>query len=75
MRLTSTAQTVFAYALRKGADFAELFFEDRDDVSIDYTGRVDEVSRMRSYGAGLYLLRRNSKSRMLVFNYMPCVVM
>jgi len=60
MRLTSTAQTVFAYALRKGADFAELFFEDRDDVSIDYTGRVDEVSRMRSYGAGLYLLRRNS---------------
>ena len=35
MQLNSTAASVFAYALHNGADFAELFLEDRDDVSID----------------------------------------
>jgi predicted Zn-dependent protease len=60
MQLNSTAASVFAYALHNGADFAELFLEDRDDVSIDYTDRVNEVSRMRSFGAGLYLLKGNS---------------
>ena len=60
MQLNSTAASVFAYARHNGADFAELFLEDRDDVSIDYTDRVNEVSRMRSFGAGLYLLKGNS---------------
>ncbi len=60
MLSTATANAVFAYALRGGADFAELFLEDRDDVSIDCADRVNEVSRMRSYGAGLYLLKGNS---------------
>ena len=54
---TVAANAIFSHALQGGADFAELFLEDRDDVSIDYTGRVNEVSRMRSYGAGLYLLK------------------
>ena len=48
MLSTATANAVFAYALRGGADFAELFLEDRDDVSIDCADRVNEVSRMRS---------------------------
>lgn len=57
MLSAAAASAVFAYALRGGADFAELFLEDRDDVSIDYADRVNEVSRMRSFGAGLYLLK------------------
>ena len=50
------ALDLFSYALRGGADFAELFLEDRSDVSIDYDGKVSDVARMRCYGAGLYLL-------------------
>ena len=48
---------VFDHALRGGADFAELFLEDREDVSIDYNGGVSDAAHMRCYGAGLYLLR------------------
>ena len=51
------AREVFDHALRGGADFAELFLEDREDVSIDYNGGVSDAAHMRCYGAGLYLLR------------------
>ena len=53
------AWEIFEYALRGGADFAELFLEDREDLSIDYSDRVDGISCIRAYGAGLYLLRGN----------------
>lgn len=51
------AGKLFSHALAGGADFAELFLEDREDTSIDYDGAVRNVARMRSYGAGLYLMR------------------
>ena len=43
------ARKVFDYALRGGADFAELFLEDREDVSIDYDGGVSDAAHMRCY--------------------------
>lgn len=52
-----SARRVLQYALDLGADFAELFVEDRDDVSIQYAGAVDGVSCMHVFGAGLYMLR------------------
>lgn len=43
--------------LTHGADFAELFFEDKDETRIDSDGeRVTSASRTHMHGAGLYLL-------------------
>ncbi len=47
---------VLGHALGLGADFAELFFEDKEDVSVNFNGAVDGVASMRTYGAGVYLI-------------------
>ena len=47
---------VLGKALELGADFAELFFEDSQDVTINFSGHIDEVSTMRSYGVGIYMM-------------------
>ncbi len=52
----SEINQVLSKALYLGADFAEIFFEDCEDVTINYSGYVDEVSSMRTYGAGVYLI-------------------
>ncbi len=51
------AEKLFDHVLAGGADFAELFLEDREDLSVEYSGQVDQISRLRACGAGLYLLR------------------
>jgi len=43
-------------ALKMGADFAELYFEDREDLSIGYVSDVNEISTQRCAGAGLYMI-------------------
>ncbi len=50
-------QALFDECLAHGADFAELFLEERDDLSMDYSGQLDGVACVRAFGAGLYLLR------------------
>lgn len=47
---------VLSYALSRGADFAELFLEDKEDVTIHYSGAVNGVASMRTYGMGVYLI-------------------
>ena len=49
------AMALFDAALAGGADFAELFMEDREEVAVDYDGTAS-LSRVHGYGAGLYLL-------------------
>ncbi len=57
--MLETAQTelVLDLALELGADFAELFFEDREDVSIRYDGGPEGVASIRVCGMGVYLMR------------------
>jgi len=48
---------VLERALASGGDFAELFFEDRNETNIKYTGgAVQGINSIYLYGAGLYLL-------------------
>ncbi len=47
---------VLENALAMGVDFAEVFFEDREDVTINYDGMVDGVAGIHIYGAGLYMM-------------------
>ena len=49
-------QLVLERARRGGADFAELFLEDREDTVISYDGGLNELSTMRIFGAGIHLL-------------------
>ena len=49
-------QYILDSALKHGADFAELYLEDKEDMSVDYNGAVSAVSNMRIYGAGVYLI-------------------
>ncbi len=44
-------------ALELGADFAELFFEDREDVAIHYQGAPEGIASIRTCGMGAYLMR------------------
>lgn len=53
----STRNNVLQYALDRGVDFAELFFEDKDDTTINFDGRVDSVASIHTYGVGLYLIK------------------
>ena len=57
MLTRSVTDSLLQYALDRGADFAELFFEDKDDTTINYDGQVDSVACIRTYGVGLYLIR------------------
>lgn len=47
---------ILEQALRGGADFAELYFEDRDEHSIKFNQVVRDVVKTRLYGAGIYLI-------------------
>lgn len=57
MLTKSTTTSLLQYALDRGADFAELFFEDKDDTTINFDGHVDSVACIRTYGVGLYLIK------------------
>ncbi len=49
-------RAVLEQALAGGADFAELFIEDRDELSILYHSAVSDLSQGHIYGAGLYIM-------------------
>lgn len=52
-----TAENVLSYALEHGADFAELFAEDKDELNIKYgNGVVQGVAQAALSGAGIYLI-------------------
>ena len=54
----NTAGAVIDRALSKGADFCEIFLEDKQETSIGLTsGIVTDISGVHLHGAGLYLLR------------------
>ena len=49
---------VLSEAVRSGGDFAELFWEDKEEHDIDYTGgKVGRATTVRTVGVGIYLLR------------------
>lgn len=48
---------VLELALSRGADFAELYFENGSGVSISYNITVRDISQNRSRGVGLYLIK------------------
>lgn len=53
----SEIQSILQRALQKGGDFAELFFEERDETNIGcQNGFVDGVKTKHIYGVGLYLI-------------------
>lgn len=47
-------------ALRGGATFAEVFAEERDDVSVCYDQSLKNVASMRTAGVGIYLFNGNN---------------
>jgi TldD protein len=52
------AETVLNRAFSCGADFAEIFVEDKDELSVEHDGNaVAGVFKARIRGAGIYLLR------------------
>lgn len=54
----SIADAVLREALKTGGDFAELFVEDRESLSLSsLDGRVENVSKRRGYGAGIRILK------------------
>ena len=58
MLTQSVAERVIDKALGSGADFCEIFAEDRKELSIKYEdGRCTNASRVNLYGAGVHLLR------------------
>jgi len=50
------ATLVLEKALSLGADFAELFIEDRRELNIAFARKVDSITDIRLYGVGLYLM-------------------
>lgn len=51
------AAAVLGEALKTGGDFAELFIEDKDNISLSMLdGKVEEASSGRSWGAGVRVL-------------------
>lgn len=51
-------EKVLDQGLSTGADFAEVFVEDRDNNVFTYTnGRIDEIANGRDYGLGLRLIK------------------
>ena len=59
MNLTnSEMEQVLCKARSGGADFSELFFEDRNDTVIrDINSRIEGVTSLHIHGAGLYVLK------------------
>lgn len=57
----TTAQRVIDKALSMGADFCEIFAEDRRELTLKYENQTcTNASRVNIYGAGIYLLQGNS---------------
>ncbi len=56
MIFKADAMRTLECALSSGADFAELFLEDRHDLNIPYNSGVQGVSGIHIHGVGLYLL-------------------
>ncbi len=55
-------QRVLERARYLGAEFAELFLEDREETNIPYhAGAVQGVKSLRIYGAGLHLINGNQR--------------
>ena len=53
----SVVRSVLTYALEHGAEFAELFVEDKEELSIKYnSGIVQGIAQARLNGAGIYLI-------------------
>ena len=50
------ALIIFERAIANGAEFTELFCEDRDELSISFNHAVSGIVKKHSYGAGLYLI-------------------
>ena len=53
----STAANILGYALLKGADFAELYFEDGRTTGISYNRAVQDITDNHIHGVGLYLIK------------------
>ena len=50
-------RSVLTYALEHGAEFAELFVEDKEELSIKYNGGIVQgIAQARLNGAGIYLI-------------------
>lgn len=59
----AVVQSVLSYALEHGAEFAELFVEDKEELSIQYhSGIVQGIARARLNGAGIYLISGNQST-------------
>lgn len=57
-----TANLVLERALNKGADFCEIFCEDKDELTIGReNGRYKGAAQVHLFGAGIYLLRGTSR--------------
>lgn len=55
------AVQVLQIALKSGAEFAELFFEDREEVNIKcVSDEIQGKKTIRIYGAGLYVISKTS---------------
>lgn len=49
--------SILSYALEHGAEFAELFVEDKEELNIKYNaGSVQGIAQARLSGAGIYLI-------------------
>ncbi len=59
----SIVSAVLTYALDHGAEFAELFVEDKEELSIKYnSGIVQGIAQARLNGAGIYLISGNQST-------------
>lgn len=57
----SVADHVIEKALNSGADFCEIFAEDRKELTLKYSEqKCNSASKVNIYGAGIYLLRGKS---------------
>ena len=57
----TVASRVIDKALSLGADFCEIFAEDRRELTLKYEDQqCSNASRVNIYGAGIYLLRGTS---------------
>lgn len=52
-----TVANVLEFALSRGADFAELYFERGKGTSISYNLTVRDISQLRFTGVGIYLIK------------------
>lgn len=56
----SDAQLVLEKALASGADFAELYFEDKHELNISFGHKADGITDIHVRGVGLYLIAGTS---------------